>query len=46
VPHDLVELKDLPALPSAAFTLYSAPGDLSPASELLAEICSERSRPL
>jgi len=43
-PHDLVELKDLPALPSATFTLYSAPGDLSPASKLLAEICTERLR--
>jgi len=45
-PHDLIELEDLPALPQASFTLYSAPGDLSPASELLGEICAERLRVL
>jgi len=43
-PHDMIELEDLPALPTAAFTLYSAPGDLSPASELLADICAEQLR--
>ena len=43
-PHDLVEFAGLPPLPDTGFTLYLMPGETTPASSLLADICAERLR--